>query len=78
MKCPYCNKEWMEDETDVGLFGEEVGSSEEDEPYKPPEMRCSFCGKKHDEVTKLIAGPAVFLCNECLDLCNSIMEEENK
>jgi ClpX C4-type zinc finger len=37
---------------------------------------CSFCGKDQDEVRKLIAGPTVFICDECVDLCNDIIEEE--
>ncbi|HSG05741.1 MAG TPA: ATP-dependent Clp protease ATP-binding subunit ClpX, partial [Nitrospiria bacterium] len=39
-------------------------------------LRCSFCGKSRDEVKKLIAGPTVYICDECIDLCNDIMEEE--
>ncbi|UZW38432.1 ATP-dependent Clp protease ATP-binding subunit ClpX [Rickettsia conorii] len=39
---------------------------------------CSFCSKKQHEVKKLIAGPAVFICDECIDLCTDIMKEENK
>ncbi|MBT4374716.1 MAG: ATP-dependent Clp protease ATP-binding subunit ClpX [Nitrospina sp.] len=38
--------------------------------------RCSFCGKSQDEVKKLIAGPTVFICDECIELCNEIMVEE--
>ncbi|AWK14510.1 ATP-dependent protease ATP-binding subunit ClpX [Candidatus Fukatsuia symbiotica] len=37
---------------------------------------CSFCGKNQDEVLKLIAGPAVYICNECVDLCNDIIRQE--
>jgi len=37
---------------------------------------CSFCGKSQHEVRKLIAGPSVFICNECIDLCNDIIKEE--
>lgn len=37
---------------------------------------CSFCGKSQDDVEKIIAGPDVFICNECVDLCKNIMEEE--
>ncbi|MBR9828272.1 MAG: ATP-dependent protease ATP-binding subunit ClpX [Oceanospirillales bacterium] len=37
---------------------------------------CSFCGKSQDEVRKLIAGPSVFICDECVDLCNDIIREE--
>ena len=39
-------------------------------------MICSFCGKNKDEVQKLIAGPSVFICNECIGLCNNIIEEK--
>ena len=36
---------------------------------------CSFCGKMQDEVQRLIAGPGVYICNECVELCESILEE---
>lgn len=39
-------------------------------------LYCSFCGKSQHEVKKLIAGPSVFVCNECIDLCNDIIQEE--
>jgi len=39
---------------------------------------CSFCGKSQKEVTKLIAGPAVYICDECIQLCSEIIEEETK
>ncbi len=42
-----------------------------------PECNCSFCGKNQDEVNKLIAGPDVFICDECIDLCNEIVQDEN-
>ena len=45
---------------------------------KPDKLHCSFCGKAQDEVKKLIAGPSVYICNECVDLCNDIIEEEIK
>ena len=41
-------------------------------------LNCSFCGKAQNEVKKLIAGPSVYICNECVDLCNDIIEEEVK
>lgn len=41
------------------------------------ENRCSFCGKSADEVDRLIAGPDAFICNECIELCSSIIEREN-
>ncbi|MGV1099273.1 ATP-dependent Clp protease ATP-binding subunit ClpX [Thiovibrio sp. JS02] len=40
------------------------------------EVTCSFCGKSQDEVKKLIAGPTVYICNECIDLCNEIVSED--
>ena len=39
-------------------------------------LTCSFCGKSQDEVRKLIAGPKVYICDECIDLCNDIIAEE--
>ena len=39
---------------------------------------CSFCGKSQKEVSKLISGPQVYICNECIDLCNEILDEESK
>src|SRR5438445_10856839 len=54
-----------------------------EEPGKRPEAEepsktytCSFCGKSQDEVRKLIAGPTVYICDECIDLCNDIIAEE--
>jgi hypothetical protein len=40
---------------------------------KEPSLRCSFCNKHQNEVNKLIAGPSVFICNECVDVCNDIV-----
>ena len=39
-------------------------------------LRCSFCAKSQSDVLKLVAGPGVFICNECIDLCNQIITEE--
>jgi len=41
-------------------------------------LRCSFCGKDQNSVKKLIAGPSVFICNECIDLCNGIIIGETE
>src|SRR5437867_1587054 len=41
-------------------------------------LYCSFCGKSQHEVRKLIAGPTVFVCDECVELCMDIIREENK
>jgi ATP-dependent Clp protease ATP-binding subunit ClpX len=43
---------------------------------RPGNLVCSFCGKSQDEVRKLIAGPTVYICDECIDLCNDIIQEE--
>jgi ATP-dependent Clp protease ATP-binding subunit ClpX len=42
----------------------------------PHVIKCSFCGRGQDEVTKLVSGPSVYICNECIRLCNDILEEE--
>ncbi len=39
-------------------------------------LSCSFCGKSQKEVKKLIAGPTVYICDECIELCNDIIAEE--
>ena len=49
---------------------------EEDKNKTGKVLYCSFCGKSQHEVKKLIAGPSVFICDECVDLCNDIIEEE--
>ena len=41
-----------------------------------PNLKCSFCGKTQDQVKKLIAGPDVCICDECIELCNEILDEE--
>ncbi|MCL5981824.1 MAG: ATP-dependent Clp protease ATP-binding subunit ClpX [Firmicutes bacterium] len=40
------------------------------------QLKCSFCGKTQEQVRKLVAGPGVYICDECIELCNEIMEEE--
>lgn len=45
---------------------------------KPGYLTCSFCGKGQDDVKKLIAGPAVYICDECIELCKDIIAEEAK
>src|ERR1700728_3101865 len=40
------------------------------------QLKCSFCGKSQEQVRKLIAGPGVYICDECIELCNEIIEEE--
>ena len=39
-------------------------------------VNCSFCGKRQEDVRKIIAGKGVFICDECVELCNEIIEEE--
>ena len=39
-------------------------------------LRCSFCGKAREAVEKLISGPGVYICNECVDRCNEILAED--
>ena len=51
-------------------MAEKKGSSGEKSLY------CSFCGKSQNEVKKLVAGPSVFICDECIDLCNDIIRDE--
>jgi hypothetical protein len=42
----------------------------------PTTLLCSFCGKDKDSVAKLVAGPGVYICNECIDLCTQLMAAE--
>ncbi|OLS02059.1 ATP-dependent Clp protease ATP-binding subunit ClpX [Tissierella creatinophila] len=44
--------------------------------FEEKQLRCSFCGKPQDQVRRLIAGPNVYICNECIELCQDIIEEE--
>lgn len=43
---------------------------------KDSDLACSFCGKSREQVRKLIAGPGVFICDDCIRLCAAIIEEE--
>jgi len=38
-------------------------------------LRCSFCGKSENEVRKLVAGPNVYICNQCIDICNQVIAD---
>ena len=40
------------------------------------QVKCSFCGKTQDQVNRIVAGPGVYICNECIELCSEIIEEE--
>ncbi len=44
---------------------------------KKVELYCSWCGKNKEDVQRMISGPNVYICNECVDLCNDILREEN-
>ena len=39
-------------------------------------VKCSFCGKSQDDVRRLVAGPGVYICDECIELCHDILDEE--
>ena len=41
-------------------------------------LACSFCTKDKDAVAKLVAGPGVYICNECIEVCNLVIEEDSK
>jgi ATP-dependent Clp protease ATP-binding subunit ClpX len=51
-------------------------ADDENEKKSDKLLYCSFCGKSQHEVRKLIAGPSVFVCDECVELCNEIIREE--
>ena len=53
-------------------------SNDKEKPKGEKILHCSFCGKSQREVNKLIAGPSVYVCNECVNLCNDILAEESK
>ncbi|HET6731493.1 ClpX C4-type zinc finger protein [Mycobacterium sp.] len=42
------------------------------------ELRCTFCGRRHTEVAKLIAGPGIYICNGCVGLCQEILDRETE
>jgi hypothetical protein len=42
---------------------------------KPEEIRCSFCGKEREDVVKMVSGPDVHICNECVEICNEIVSD---
>src|SRR3954454_21204454 len=48
--------------------------------FRRPEelLCCSFCGKSQNDVRKLIAGPGVYVCNECIDICNEIINDDEQ
>ncbi len=54
-----------------------MGKTTDDSGNDVMNLSCSFCGKSQREVRKLIAGPTVYICDECIELCNDIIAEEN-
>ena len=60
------------------VFGEISSSDKASETVEDKLLYCSFCGKSQHEVVKLIAGPSVFICNDCVELCNGIIYEEDQ
>src|SRR5438128_1339118 len=56
-----------------------LGRKKRDDDTRPPVqvLKCSFCNKSQDDVQKLIAGPTVFICDECVEACNDIIANEN-
>jgi ClpX C4-type zinc finger len=61
----------------TALYGFEGKAPGRDRMEMTPPWKCSFCGKSQTEVKKVIAGPGgVYICNECIDLCNDIIVEE--
>ena len=59
-------------------MGQALRQGREDRMAEKNTLYCSFCGKSQHEVRKLIAGPTVFICDECVELCNDIIREETK
>jgi hypothetical protein len=53
--------------------GERMTGMQGTDGFKKPTLYCSFCGKSQNEVKKLIAGPTVFICDECVEMCAKIL-----
>jgi ATP-dependent protease Clp ATPase subunit len=60
----------------MNLFGKKTNSPKDKE--RDNNLKCSFCGKKEDDIDMLIAGPSVYICNECIDICNNIITHEKE
>jgi ATP-dependent Clp protease ATP-binding subunit ClpX len=65
-------RRYGKDQDNMSKVGNSSGGDSKNTLY------CSFCGKSQHEVRKLIAGPTVFICDECVELCMDIIREENK
>ncbi len=71
----------FDEELEPELFRLEEAAAEQRPPTAPPppaRLRCSFCGKTQEEVMNLIAGPGVYVCDVCIDLCNDIISEARR
>ena len=63
----------------MSVASEIMSDKENDNDRKQDKLLyCSFCGKSQNDVRKLIAGPSVFVCDECVELCNEIIREESE
>jgi hypothetical protein len=58
------------------MFGRKQHTDTANAP--PPVLRCSFCNKDQNDVRKLIAGPTVFICDDCVEICNEIIADDNR
>lgn len=55
-----------------------TGEPSEGDSGKWQNIRCNFCGKRAEDVGRMIAGPGAYICNECIDLCSEILTEEGE
>lgn len=77
--CPNCLSEQLSRSPRSPIDAEEVQAAlaeRHDRLSSNEDLSCSFCGKSQREINKLIAGPTVSICDECIDLCNDIIGEE--
>jgi ribosomal protein L37AE/L43A len=61
---------------DPAYHSEEASMSKSGRQERRRYTRCSFCGKGQDQVKKLVAGPGVYICNSCIELCNEVLAED--
>ncbi len=57
----------------MGLFKTKTASAD-----RVRDLNCSFCSKSKDQIAKLIAGPTVYICNECIDICNDVLSHDSQ
>jgi hypothetical protein len=60
----------------MNLFGKK--SNPPKNSLRDKNLNCSFCGKNEDDIDMLVAGPSVYICNECIDICNDIITREKE